>query len=227
MTSAVGVHIESVHIESDHNKRGVWIGDGVGTVGKMVDHISIVNCHILANTWQGVVGSGGTDVDVLHNFFSGNGEGGTNTLDDIYMTAKCLRWNINNHHINSTGKTRYAVYYLMPAPGGVDSHPYHRIDGTFEKFSQPIAYQPYGDPTTTPINANTCFIQGTFEYWNTAGKPPSDTADNTNASVHTEKIPLGTICINNATSTGAERWLAVKGASSGGASLLPTFYRLS
>lgn len=215
-----GMHI-------NHNKRGVWIGWEVGTVGVPIDHVSVVNCQILANDYQGVIGSGGHDVEIVGNFFGGNGGAGTNTVDDIYISSSCKRWRVDNKHINSTGETRHAVYWENPRPTGADSHAYHRIDGTFQGYTTPLDYAPYGDPTSTPLNANTSVVQGVFEYWNALNNPPSATASNTNASVHLDKIPLGTICINNADSTGAERWMAVKGTSSGGANLLPTFHRLS
>ncbi|WP_193944651.1 hypothetical protein [Photobacterium frigidiphilum] len=204
-------------LKINHNKRGIWIGHEVGAVGKPIDHISVLGNQILANQQQGVVGSGGVDVVVLDNFFSGNGYVSPGVFDDIYMANGCKRWRCDNKHINN-GNARNAVRYANAGPDGKESHCYHRVDGTFEGFDEPIGYEPNGDPTLIPLNANTNIIQGVFEYWNTPGLPPSDTAANLKASIDLTKIPLGTICINNATVDGSEKWIAVKPTSSSGSS---------
>ncbi|MAI15220.1 MAG: hypothetical protein CMM15_14515, partial [Rhodospirillaceae bacterium] len=211
----------------NHNKRGVWLGDGVGSSGRKVDQILITDNHILANARQGIIGVGGDDVIARDNIFSGNGYESPNTYDDIYIGPLCSRWDVYNKHQNSTGETRYAVYYENQAPNGKDSHRYHRIDGTFEGFSEPISYTPFGDPTAISLNSNTSIIQGVFEYWNTAGSPPSESAGNAKANVDLTKIPLGTICVNNADSSGGEQWLAIKAPSSSGSNLGVTFKRLA
>lgn len=199
--------ITGMHI--NHNKRGVWIAVGQGTVAERHDQITITNNHILANDRQGVIGTGGDRVIVKNNIFSGNGGESAGVYDDIDLANNCREWDINNTHRNSTGDTRSAVHYDNAGAFGIDAHNYHKIDGCFEGYTNPIGFDFSTDPNVSPLNANTNFIQGVFEYWNTAGNPPSSSAGNANASVDTQKIPLGTICINNADNTGAERWRAV------------------
>ena len=204
--------INGMHI--NHNKRGVWIGTGVGTVGLRHDQIIITNNDILANDNQGVVGSGGDRVIVKGNVFSGNGHGTPGLADDIDMANNCREWDIDNTHLNSTGDTRYAVHFDNSAPFGTDVHNYHKIDGTFEGYANPIGVDFASDPSVSPDNANTNFIQGVFEYYATAGNDPS--AATGNRAVDVNKIPLGTICVNNIDNTGAERWRAVAAPSSSG-----------
>lgn len=215
-------------IHFNHNKRGLWVGFGVGTVGVAIDQVVATNNHFLANTRQGVIGSGGNDCIIKNNVFSGNGGESSDTYDDIFLSGSCRRWDIDNKHVNTTGDTRHGVYYENGAATGADNHMYHKIDGTFEDFTnEPIAYLPSGDPTLQPLQANTNFVQGVFEYWNTAGTAPSDSAANANASIDLSKIPLGTICINNADNTGSEQWMAVKATSSSGADLSVSFKRIA
>jgi len=214
-------------IKINHNKRGVWIGVGVGAVGSPVDHIVITNNHILANDRQGIVGTGGVDVICKENVFSGNGFETANTYDDIFISISCSRWDVDNKHINSTGDTRHAVFYENGSAAGIDNHKYHKIDGTFEDYDTPISYSQAGNPVTQPINANTNIVQGVFEYWNSPGTPPSENASNTNASVDLTKIPLGTICINNGDNTGGESWIAVRSPSSAGLPTSISFRRIA
>ena len=204
--------VSGIHI--NHNKRGIWIGDGFGSVAERADQWIITGNNIMASDRQGVLGVGGSRTIVKNNVFSGNGGETAGLYADIQMFGICREWDIYNIHRNSTGDTKCAILYDNPNASGADGHSYHKINGLFEGYSVPIKYTTSANPNTLPLNANTNFLQGVFEYWNNAGAPPSASAGNPNANVDINKIPLGTICINNADSTGAERWRAIQAPSS-------------
>lgn len=216
--------ISNLHL--NHNLRGVWVGSGMGSVGEPNSQIIICNNHILASDRQGVVASAGIDCRVCDNVFSGNGGSVADTYDDIFLSISCKRWAVNNIHISGTN-TRHAIYYENPLPSGIAGHSMHRIDGTFEGYDNPIQYLAAGNPTTTPLNANTNIVQGVFEYWNSPATAPSKTASNTNANVNTDLIPAGTICVNNGTADGSERWIAERPTSSSGNPYVVTFRRVA
>lgn len=214
--------INGMHI--NHNKRGIWIGTGQGTIGVRHDQLIITNSNIMANMRQGIVATGGDKAIVKNNVFSGNGSESPGAYDDIDLANNCREWDIDNIHFNSTGETRFAVHFDNSGPFGKNTHNYHKIDGSFTGYVNPIGVDFANDPSVQPNNANTNFIQGIFEYYAPVETPPSGATGN--AEVDISKIPLGTICINNIDSSGLEQWLAIKPPSSAGSGTSVIFKRV-
>lgn len=205
--------ISTNHI--NHNKRGVWVGEGVGTVGEAISKVQINSNQIFANTWQGITFVGGIECQVNDNSFSGNGG---DTIGDIYLGSATRRMMIHDNQFENKGaSTKKGIDIQQPSVADASSYTYHNVkDNQFSKYTDAnkIVVTRLG---SLPLDTNNNIIDGVFEYWNTAGQPPVETgAGNAKANIEFKYLPQGTICVNNATADGTELWLLTKKPSSFG-----------
>ncbi len=212
----------------NHNLVGIQFEASIGTLGYPIDQVIIDQNQILANGTYGIRFNGVRNINVSNNIFSGNSENISNGYEDIFINSLCKNISVSrNLFRNSTGNTKYAVTYENPAPTvDLNDKSYHNIgDNKYIDWgtTYPINWVLLG--AVNPLNANTNIIDGVFEYWNTAGLPPSLTAANTSGSVDINMIPMGTQCTNNADVTGNEIWVKAFTPRSSGAST-PTFKRV-
>lgn len=212
----------------NHNAFGVRVDTGVGTVGVAIDQVQVLGCQILANTKHGIILSAGNDMIISNNVFSGNSATNPNTWDDINIASACKRVSIQgNIFNNATGETKRAVFYANPAPTtNLNDKTYHKIiNNSYQNWTvSPLEYTRSG--TINTLNCNYNVVDGYFEYWNTAGLPPSRTAGNALGNVNIDMIPFGTKCVNNATADGSEIWTPIITPSSNGTQTIQ-FKRLS
>ena len=212
----------------NHNLIGIQFDAGIGTLGYPIDQVIIDNNQILANGRYGIRFNGVRNISVSNNIFSGNSENASNGYEDVFINSTCKNISISrNLFRNTTGNTKFAISFENPAPTtDLNDKSYHNIgDNKYVDWGAvyPVSWTLLG--TVNPINSNTNVIDGVFEYWNTAGLPPSLTAGNSLANVDINQIPMGTQCTNNADATGNEIWVKCFTPRSSGAST-PTFKRI-
>ncbi|EJG1589915.1 right-handed parallel beta-helix repeat-containing protein [Vibrio parahaemolyticus] len=185
----------------NHNKRGVWVGNGIGEQGQPITQVIICDNEILANNTYGVVFSGGSDNIVCSNLMSGNGDA------DVYISISCYRIAVKNNNFENTVSAPRSIHVIGHAASLGSDKPYHVIEGNIYKgYSTQVTWTYPDDITITPINAANSIVNGLFEYWNSSGKPPSQNADDAKGNVDISFIPDGTVCKNTATPLG-EFWM--------------------
>lgn len=199
----------------NHNKRGIWLGSGIGTIGQGISKVQINTNQIFANTAQGVVCSGGMENQINDNYFSGNGGG---TANDIYISGVSKHMMIHDNHFENINNTSIgAINIQQPGISDANSFLYNSVEGNVfinYDIDKEVVVTKLG---SLPIDVNSNIINGVFEYYNSAGQPPTENhPTQPKANVNFRYLPQGTICVNNAVADGSEMWLLMKKPSSSG-----------